>query len=247
MIELGLLGIGVGVLSGFFGVGGGTILVPFLLLLGYDMKNAVGIAVVQMAFSSIFGSYLNKKKGTLNIPMVMALGIGGFTGALGSPFIIASLDEKVLEWIFFGFVLFALTKMYFKTVEDHQKRVFVPSVILFGIGVIVGMLCISVGVGGSILLTPILVGFLHVRLKEAISAGLFFVVFSSISGLISLSLNGYVDYYHGVIIGVASLFGVYGGILLKHKTQEKFQKRLLLLFYALVAIYLFYRLVVINE
>jgi uncharacterized membrane protein YfcA len=245
VFELGLLGGGVGVLSGFFGIGGGTILVPFLLLLGYDMKVAVGIAVVQMAFSSLFGSYLNKKNGTLNTKMVLSLGLGGFTGAFGSSFIVANLDAKALEWLFFAFVLFALIKMYFKSIEDTKSRVVHPA-ILFVIGGVVGMLCISVGVGGSILLTPILVGFLHVRLKEAISAGLFFVVFSSISGLISLSLSGNVDYYHGVIIGVASLFGVYGGILLKHKSDDVFQKRLLLLFYALVAIYLFYRLVVIH-
>ena len=62
MIELILLGLLVGLLSGFFGIGGGTILVPILLLLGYDTKIAIGISVVQMVFSSIYGSFLNFKK-----------------------------------------------------------------------------------------------------------------------------------------------------------------------------------------
>ncbi len=81
-IELIVLGIVVGTLSGFFGIGGGTILVPLLLMMGFDMKSAIGIAIVQMVFSSIFGSYINKKKGTLNVPMVLSLGLGGFLGAL---------------------------------------------------------------------------------------------------------------------------------------------------------------------
>ncbi len=245
MIELALLGAGVGVLSGFFGIGGGTILVPFLLMFGFDMKSAIGISVVQMTFSSLFGSYINHKKGSLNISMVIALGIGGFIGAMSSSFIISYLDTKILEWVFFAFVLFALSRLYFKVIEDRDTKV-VHSSILFFIGVIVGMFAISIGVGGSILLTPILVGFLHVRLKEAIAAGLFFVAFSSVSGLISLSINGYIDYYHGIIIGLASLFGVYGGIWLKDKTDDKIQKRLLVLFYASIALYLFYRLVVVH-
>ncbi len=244
-IELIPLGIVVGTLSGFFGVGGGTILVPLLLIIGFDIKSAVGISIVQMVFSSLFGSYINNKKGTLDIPVVLSLGLGGSFGALSSSFIIASFDEKVLEWVFFSFVIFALIRLFFKVIEDRQARVVHPA-ILFLIGAVVGAFSISIGVGGSILLTPILVGFFHVRLKEAISAGLFFVVFSSISGLISVSLNGSIDYYHGIIIGIASLFGVYGGIYLKHKTQNVLQKRLLVLFYALIATYLFYRLVVIH-
>ena len=43
-------------------------------------------------------------------------------------------------------------------------------------------------------------GFLHFELKKAISAGLFFVVFSSISGLISLSIAGQVAYLDGIVI-----------------------------------------------
>ncbi|MEA3522882.1 MAG: sulfite exporter TauE/SafE family protein [Campylobacterota bacterium] len=243
MIELAFLGLNVGVLSGFFGIGGGTILVPLLLMMGYDMKSAIGIAIVQMVFSSLFGSYVNKKKGTLNISMVLSLGLGGFVGALSSSFLISSFDAKVLEWVFFAFVIFALIRLYFKTVQEQKTKVVHP-IILFTLGLIVGAISISIGVGGALLLTPILVGFLHVSLKEAIAAGLFFVVFSSISGLISLSFNGSIDYYHGIIIGIASLFGVYGGIWLKHQTDDILQKRLLVLFYALIATYLFFRLVV---
>lgn len=245
IIELVILGMAVGTLSGFFGIGGGTILVPALLLIGYDMKTAIGISVVQMVFSSLYGSYLNLKRGTLDVKMVMMIGIGGFAGALASSWIVASVDAVVLESVFLGFVLFALGRMHFKTREAADQRTAHPAV-LFGVGVVLGAFSISIGVGGSILLVPLLVGFLHVPLKNAISAGLFFVVFSSISGLISLGIGGLIDYESGIIIGLASLIGVGFGIALKHKTSDQLKKRLLIAFYLLVASYLFYRLVTLH-
>ena len=234
-----------GTLSGFFGVGGGTILVPALLLMGYDMKVAIGISVVQMVFSSIYGSYLNLKKGTLDIKMVAMIGAGGFAGALLSPLIIMTLSAEVLEWIFLSFVLFALVRMFIKTKEHQEERSAHP-VVLLSVGVVLGAFAISIGVGGSILLVPILVGFLHVPLKKAVSAGLFFVVFSSLSGFIGLSLSDGIDYESGVIIGLASLVGVAGGIWFKHQVDDKLHKMALMFFYITVASYILYRLVGSN-
>ena len=108
-------------------------------------------------------------------------------------------------------------------------------------GFIVGILGTSIGVGGSILLVPILVGYFNIKLAQATSASLFFVMYSSISGFISQSLHGIIDYKTGLIIGVASLVGVYFGVIFKHKTSETLQRRSLVLFYVGVVSYLTYK------
>ena len=241
MLELVLLGLIVGLLSGFFGIGGGTISVPLLLLAGYDTKIAIGISVVQMVFSSVYGSYLNNKKGTLDMAMIFVIGLGGFIGALLSGFITSSFNDEVLEVIFLCFAIFALLRLFFKTKEDSVQKE-VNKVLLFIIGFFLGAISMTIGVGGSIILVPILVGFLHVPLKKAISAGLFFVVFSSVAGLISHSLADDIDYMSGVIIGSVSLFGGYAGIVLKDKVNEVMQKRLLISFYFLIVLYLINRI-----
>lgn len=237
LIELFLLGSCIGLLSGFFGIGGGTILVPALMFLGHQIKDAIGISVVQMVFSSIYGSYLNRKNKTLDVKMGLIIGSGGFLGAFLSGFIVKSIDDKALEVIFLSFAIFALTRLFFKT-KEHKTQKAVSNLILFSIGVFLGIVGMLIGVGGSILLVPILVGFLHVELKRAISSGLFFVVFSSVSGFISHSLNRGIDIQSGVIIGSASLFGVYFGIMLKERVDSKFQKKLLTAFYLLIVLYL---------
>lgn len=241
MFELILIGTSVGLLSGFFGIGGGTILVPLLLLLGYQTKDAIGIAIVQMVFSSIFGSYLNSKKGTLDISMVINIALGGFIGALLSGTITSAVSTQALELVFLSFATFALLKLFFKT-QEHKQTKEIHGVALFTIGFLLGALSMTIGVGGSILLIPILVGYLHVPLKKAISAGLFFVVFSSISGLVSHSLAGNIMYEDGVIVGFASLLGVYVGIALKDTVNATLQKNLLVVFYLAVVVYLAQRI-----
>lgn len=242
MFDLILLGAFVGLLSGLFGIGGGTILVPLLLILGYETKIAIGISVVQMVFSSIYGSYLNNKKGTLDVVMVSVIGLGGFCGALLSGKITSSFSDITLEFIFLAFATFALLRLFIKTYDCKVEKK-ANKILLFIIGFVIGAISMSIGVGGSLILVPILVGFLHVPLKKATSAGLFFVVFSSVSGLISHTLHGYVDYQSGVIIGLASLAGVYAGIHLKHhKINVSLQRKLLIMLYLLIVLYLLYRI-----
>ncbi len=103
--------------------------------------------------------------------------------------------------------------------------------VLFAVGLVIGIFAISLGVGGSIMLTPILVGFLHYPIKKAVSAGLFFVTFSSISGLIAHIFAGDIDLRSSLFVAFASLVGVYLGVHLKEIVTSSKHKRYLLIMY----------------
>jgi len=233
-IELILVGIFIGTMSGFFGIGGGMILVPVLLVLGFEIKDAIGISIVQMVFSSIFGSYLNHKKGSLIIGEGIFVGLGGFVGGYIGGYITESIPDAVLQFTFFGLLLFALFRLFYsKNHEDDSQTKTLNKALLFTLGVIIGVFSITLGIGGSIILTPVLVGLLHYPLKKAVSAGLFFVAFSSVSGMISRLNHGTIDFYNGLIVAVASLVGVALGIWLKDHVTSKNHK------IALLALYVF--------
>jgi len=231
-IELILVGIFIGTMSGFFGIGGGMILVPILLVLGFDIKDAIGISIVQMVFSSLFGSYLNYKKGSLIIGEGIFVGVGGFAGGFIGGYVTDSIPDTVLQFTFLGLLLFALFRLFYsQNHEDDSQTKTLNKVLLFTLGLIIGIFSITLGIGGSIILTPILVGLLHYPLKKAVSAGLFFVAFSSVAGMVSRLNAGTIDFHNGLVVAVASLVGVTLGIWLKDHVSSKNHKMALLALY----------------
>lgn len=143
---LALLGILTGLTSGFFGIGGGTILVPFLLLYGFDMKVAVAISIMQMVFSSIFGSFINSRQNKGIFKDGLIIGIGGFFGGALSGVIVPNVDGQYLKYLFLLVLLFSIYRVA-STSTDHGKEVKVHSrFFLMLVGFIIGMIAMSIGV-----------------------------------------------------------------------------------------------------
>ncbi len=240
-LELAIFGIITGFSSGFFGIGGGTVLVPMLLATGFVMKEAVAISIMQMVFSSIYGSFLNAKKAKDVLKDGIILGIGGSIGGITSAYIVSSISNESLQYLFIAILIFSILRIFYspavQTEEKKDKSIF----ILLFIGFCIGILAMSIGVGGSILLTPILVGFLKYDLKAATALGLFFVIFSSIGGFISSSYHGQMLFTEGAMVGIGSLIGVYFGIKAKDMVKSTSYKNYVLTLYIIVLIAMLYK------
>jgi len=241
MFELAAFGILTGFISGFFGVGGGMILVPMLLLSGFVMKEAVAISIMQMVFSSIYGSFLNSKKAANFFKDGIIIGIGGFLGGLQSGFIVSNVSNEVLQYTFIAILCFSIIKIFVSPAVHEKGPKSHNKFTLLIIGFFIGIVAMSIGVGGSIMLTPILVGFLRYDLKAATALGLFFVIFSSIAGFTSLSLNGHMLYTQGAIVGIASLIGVYFGIKVKNQVHSNSYKKYILVLNTIILIAMIYK------
>ncbi len=235
-----IVGLAIGVISGFFGVGGGMLLIPVLLTIGFGIKEAIAMSVVQMVFSSVFGSYKNYKKGNLVINEGIWVGIGGVIGGVIGSFFTDLLPASILEYIFLALVIFAFVRVATsKKVQDGQEEGSFSKVTLFIIGLIIGTIAMMLGVGGSVMLTPVLIGFLHFPSKKAATAGLFFVVFSSISGLVYKLMAGTfeslnLDMKYALTIGIASIVGVILGVKLKDYVHDSRHKQYLLIMYIVI-------------
>jgi uncharacterized membrane protein YfcA len=78
-----LLGLGgvVGFLSGVFGVGGGFLMTPLLILLGIPPAVAVGTQASQILASSFSGTIAHMRRGNVDVRMGLVLVIGGLLGS----------------------------------------------------------------------------------------------------------------------------------------------------------------------
>ncbi len=228
-----IVGIVVGILSGFFGIGGGTVSIPILLYLGFDIKQAIGISVFQMLLSSYIGYLIHRKQQTYAVSDMKYFGFGGIAGAILGSYLVKILDAAFLGWLFLSLVLFTLIKLFLANpAPKHGEIVNRPLYALIGggIGVFSGML----GVGGSILMTPILVSFLGFGLKKASAVGLFFVMFSSVASFVTLSYLGMIDFKSGGLMAIGSIAGIFIGIFLVNKIQSVHYKKILVAFYIMI-------------
>jgi uncharacterized protein len=115
LIQLLLIGLVAGVAGGMFGIGGGAIMVPaMVLLLGLEQKFATGTSIAaQILPIGILGAAVYYRNGQLNIKYaaIIALGlvVGNLFGALfaNQPFITNEVMKKL-----YGIFLLALGVRY---------------------------------------------------------------------------------------------------------------------------------------
>ncbi|MCR6594966.1 sulfite exporter TauE/SafE family protein [Campylobacter insulaenigrae] len=222
-----IIGIFSGIASGIFGIGGGMIIVPFMLMLGLSSHHAIAISVVQMIFASVFGSYINYKKKNLILKDGLIIGIGGFIGAIFSGILLSYFSDIALTSVFLCvsiifFLKFAFNKQNTLNITKYSD-VFKNFILLFS-GIFTGIFAISLGIGGGLLITPILAYFLGYDSKKVVPLSLFFVIFASASGILSFIKHDIIDkeiLINGGMVGISSMFGVYLGIKIMEKINIK--------------------------
>jgi hypothetical protein len=99
------------------------------------------------------------------------------------------------------------------------------------------------GVGGSILMTPILVSYMGFPLKKASAVGLFFVMFTSVSAFGTLFWLGMINLQAGFVMAISSLVGIIVGIWLLHRIKAVQYKQVLVFFYILIFAITAYKLI----
>lgn len=101
-----LSGAGVGVLTGFLGVGGGFLIVPALVLLvGLPFRQAVGTSLVVIAMNSLAGFLGHLQGPPVDIRTVVIFVSAGLTGALVGARLTRFVPPEHLRKVFAIFVI----------------------------------------------------------------------------------------------------------------------------------------------
>jgi len=188
IIALLITGLGVGFASGLLGVGGCFIMIPVDPTIAIRIAFGTNLLVVlPTAFS---GAMTHHKKGAVLWKAGVTLGITGAIGAFFGAFIASHLPGRVLT-IAFGIavILGALRMLTAKPPKiNEEPSESVAAFILWGIplGVVSGI----VGIGGGVLMIPIMVFFLKFKMHQAVGTSTALMIFTAIGGSLSFLING---------------------------------------------------------
>ena len=110
-VLIAALGLVVGVMTGFFGVGGGFLIVPALVLaLGISMRIAVGTSLVIIAINSASGIVAHLPTGGFNVEVALVFVVGGLVGSQVGSRLAGRVNEVALARGFAALV--ALVGLY---------------------------------------------------------------------------------------------------------------------------------------
>ncbi|MER3524039.1 MAG: permease [Ignavibacteria bacterium] len=119
LVYLGLIGATAGILAGMFGIGGGVLIVPALiLLLGMPTQTATGTSLVALLLPvGILGVWSYYRSGAItneHIEYGLIVAAGLFAGTYFGSQIALELSTDMLRKLFAVFLLFVAGYMFFK-------------------------------------------------------------------------------------------------------------------------------------
>lgn len=115
-----VVGVGLiaGLASGFFGIGGGIVMVPALtLLLGADIVTAVATSLFVMGPSALVGSLQHYVQGNLRIDLALPLALGIIVGAQLGSHTATRVPQVALRRLFGIVMLYAAFNMIWKGLQ----------------------------------------------------------------------------------------------------------------------------------
>lgn len=232
--------------GGFWSVGCGWLIVPTMLIFGFQPLEAVGAALLQMVFSTaptvlkeIPKTSWQKFSVMRSLALPMAIGVisTAFSGRLINAYLYNRFGSKALLCLFVFVMLFIGSQSLFgKTVKNQNEKPNISklqSIIALFCGMFVGIISSVLGISGALIFRPMIINGFKIAEKYATKAVRFLLLTATISGsMFYLFANGQFHTHIlllGVLIAIGGAFGFplgvrYGKIVTKRGYVKILQK-----------------------
>ncbi len=235
-----------GIIAGILGIGGGTLLVPLIVTLGYLPIQAIATSSLAIMMTSMVGSIQNWALDNLEIKNVIYLAIPAvLTAQFGV--LVANNIPPYLLLAGFGALLLAnliLISLRKSLVQNYQQVSSDQSVLnqttaRLTTGGTAGFIAGLFGLGGGVIMVPLQVILLRENIKTAIQTSLGVIVITAFVTCGSHAMSGNVLLVEGICLGVGGLFGVQISTRLLPKLSDRIVIVLFRGFMGLLAGYMF--------
>jgi uncharacterized membrane protein YfcA len=203
------IGVGMlaGILSGLFGVGGGTVIVPLLLLiLRFDQRLASGTSLAAIVPTAAVGVISYAVHGSVAWIPALLLAAGAVVGAQIGTWLLPRVPQNALRWGFVAFLVVVIVTLFL--VVPSRDAVFELSwgngAALVVVGVLTGVLAGLIGVGGGVIVVPVLM--LGFATSDLVAKGtsLLMMIPTAVSGTIGNVMRRNVDLRAAALVGVSA-------------------------------------------
>lgn len=201
------IGLTAGLLSGLFGVGGGTVIVPLLvLMLRFDQRLAAGTSLTAIVPTASVGVISYALSGSVAWIAALILAAGAVVGAQIGSRLMPRISQAALRWGFVVFVVVVMVSLF--VVVPSRAAVFELSwlngVGLVLVGMLTGIVAGLIGVGGGVIVVPVLMFLFGTSDLVAKGTSLMMMIPTAVSGTIGNLRHRNVDLVAAAIIGVAA-------------------------------------------
>lgn len=178
------IGAATGILAGLLGVGGGIIMVPALVSLGFNRHRANATSLATILLVATTGAIGFAISGALDFGVALSLGAGGLIGGTLGARWANRMSGNTLAWVFGTFLLVVGLRLLIVG-DSTSGNGLVEGPVSFGVAVAVGgMAGIAsglAGIGGGVIMVPAMVYLLGLGQHTAEGTSLLAILFTAIA------------------------------------------------------------------
>lgn len=198
IVILLVTGIGVGFASGLLGLGGAFIMTPVQYIVFTDMglapdtaiKLAFGTNLLVVLPTAASGAWRHHRTKAVWWRPAIIMGITGLVFAYIGATLTAYLDGEKLKIAYGAIVLLSGVRMLFNRQPRTEREAIDNPWIWFAWAIPVGLISGILGIGGAIVLIPVMVVALRFKMHTAVATSLGMMIFTSIGGIVGYIING---------------------------------------------------------
>lgn len=227
-----------GTLSGMFGVGGGIVMTPAIqVLLGAPPIVSLATPLPAIFPTAATGAFTYHRAGEADLRAALWMAVPGIAGAAGGAALTDVVQTHLLLVVTAGLLAWQAVGIL-RGGRGHSQGAGVRGTAwaYAGIGLLAGSISGLLGIGGGLIMVPLMAGALGVPLKRALGTSLVAIVLLVVPGTIVHTALGHIDWAIFAVITIGAVPGARVGANLALGTRERTLRTLVGSFMLLVAV-----------
>jgi uncharacterized membrane protein YfcA len=230
------IGLASGVLSGLFGVGGGIVMTPGLqVVLGARPIVALATPLPVILPTALTGALTYAKAGELDRRAATWMIAPGVIASVAGALLTTFVETHLLLVITAALLAYQAVGLLRGSRRRRGRSIEATPSIYVGIGLVAGFVSGLLGIGGGIVIVPMLAGWLGMPLKRALGTSLLAIVALVIPGTVAHAALGHVDWALFVVVTLGAVPGARIGAAIAIAAHERTLRMLVGTFLLVVA------------